>query len=61
MSRAKAKFAMLHDLQNRQSDIILTKKDCDLISDALYTYFGTSIPNDVRELCIWLSNLKKIR
>lgn len=61
MSRAKAKFAVLHDLQCRQSDIILTKKDCDIIRDALYAHFGTSIPNDIRELCIWLTQLRKIR
>ena len=35
MSRAKAKLAILHDLQCKQPDYIFTKKDCDLISDAL--------------------------
>lgn len=29
MSRAKAKLAILHDLQCKQPDIILTKKDRD--------------------------------
>lgn len=35
MSRAKAKLAVIHDLQGKQPDIILTKKDCDTIADAL--------------------------
>lgn len=35
MSRAKAKLALVHDLQSREPDIILTKKDCDMIANAL--------------------------
>lgn len=35
MSRAKAKIAVLHDMQSRYSDFILTKKDCDMIKKAL--------------------------
>ena len=35
MSRAKAKIAILHDMQSRYSDVILTKKDCDMIKKAL--------------------------
>ena len=35
MSRAKAKLAVLHDLQCRMHDVILTKKDCDMIAKAL--------------------------
>lgn len=35
MSRNKAKLAKIHDLQNRLADIILTKKDCDKIANAL--------------------------
>lgn len=35
MSRAKAKLAKIHDLQNRLGDITLTKKDCDKIAHAL--------------------------
>ena len=35
MSRAKAKLAVIHDLQGKQPGIILTKKDCDIIADAL--------------------------
>lgn len=40
MSRAKAKLAIVHDLQNKQSDVILTKKDCDMIAEALYEKYG---------------------
>ena len=36
MSRAKAKIAVLHDMQCRYSDVILTKKDCDMIKNALF-------------------------
>lgn len=35
MSRAKAKILRLTDLQCKHSDFILTKKDCDLICEAL--------------------------
>ena len=35
MSRAKAKLCKIHDLQGRFSDVILTKKDCDMIAKAL--------------------------
>lgn len=35
MSRKNAKLCRIHDLQNRKSDIILTKKDCDMIANAL--------------------------
>lgn len=35
MSRAKAKLATIHDLQCKECDVILTKKDCDMIADAL--------------------------
>lgn len=35
MSRAKAKLAVIHDLQCKECDVILTKKDCDMIADAL--------------------------
>lgn len=39
MSRAKAKLAVLHDLQSREADYILTKKDCDMIARALRTTY----------------------
>ncbi len=35
MSRAKAKLAIIKDLQCREPNVILTKKDCDMIADAL--------------------------
>lgn len=35
MSRAKAKLCKVHDLQGRFPDVILEKKDCDMIADAL--------------------------
>lgn len=35
MSRAKAKLALLRDLQCKQPDYILTKRDCELIRTAL--------------------------
>ena len=35
MSRAKAKIAVLHDMQSRYSDVILTKKDCDMIKKGI--------------------------
>lgn len=35
MSRANKKLAKLSDLQCRLSDVILTKKDCDMIANAL--------------------------
>ena len=39
MSRKNAKICKVHDLQSRYSDIILTKKDCDLICKALVETF----------------------
>lgn len=42
MSRAKAKLAIVHDLQSKQNDIILTKKDCDIIADTLLEKYGYS-------------------
>ena len=35
MSRAKAKLCKVHDLQGRFPDVILEKKDCDMIANAL--------------------------
>jgi len=36
MSRKNAKLAKIIDLQCHQPDIILTKKDCDIIAEALW-------------------------
>ena len=40
MSRAKAKLVIMHDLQCKQPDWILTKKDCDMIAKALTETYG---------------------
>ena len=40
MSRAKAKLVIMHDLQCKQSDWVLTKKDCDMIANALAETYG---------------------
>ena len=46
MSRAKAKLAIIKDLQCKEPTIILTKKDCDMIADALLnTYEFPKISN----------------
>ncbi len=47
MSRKNAKMCKIHDLQNRYPDVILTKKDCDMITKALYsTYVDNKNRND---------------
>lgn len=57
MSRAKAKLATIHDLQSKQSDIILTKKDCDMICNALANTYSFS---EMSDLYFWIKNLSKI-
>lgn len=57
MSRAKAKLAVIHDLQSRQNDFILTKKDCDMIADALLKNCEF---DKVKRLYHWLINLSKL-
>lgn len=42
MSRKNAKIAILHDMQSRYSDFILTKKDCDMIKKALLNTYDWS-------------------
>ena len=42
MSRAKAKLAKLTDLQCKQPTYIITKKDCDLICNALLNTYDYS-------------------
>ena len=57
MSRAKAKLAVIHDLQGKQPDIILTKKDCDIIADAL---IKSKIEFDkIKGLYFYLKDLSK--
>ena len=54
MSRAKAKLCRIHDLQGRLSDVILTKKDCDMIAKAL----GNTYPFDeVKDLYYYFKKL----
>jgi len=57
MSRAKVKLAMMHDLQSRQNDVILTKKDCDMIASALLKTHGYA---EVKQLYMWFKNLSKL-
>lgn len=40
MSRAKAKLVKMCDLQCKQPDWILTKKDCDMIAKAIAETYG---------------------
>ena len=44
MSRAKAKLVIMHDLQGKQPDWVLTKKDCDMIAHALAETYGLKEP-----------------
>lgn len=54
MSRAKAKIAVLHDMQSRYSDFILTKKDCDMIKKGLLETF------EWKEIRILYNHLNKL-
>lgn len=40
MSRAKAKLAVVVDMQCKQPDFVLTKRDCDMIASALVDKYG---------------------
>ena len=44
MSRAKAKLVLMRDLQCKQPDWVLTKKDCDMIANALFETYGLKDP-----------------
>ena len=57
MSRAKVKLAIVHDLQSRQDDIILTKKDCDMITSALLEKYGYS---EVKQLYLFFKGLGQL-
>jgi len=57
MSRAKAKLAVVHDLQSKQDDIILTKKDCDMIARAILEKYGYA---EVKELYLFLRRVGKL-
>lgn len=58
MSRAKAKLVIMHDLQCKQPDWILTKKDCDMIANALLETYGFSDPV-LSRFCKYLKDLGK--
>ena len=57
MSRAKAKLAVLHDLQSREADYILTKKDCDMIAQALIMTYRFE---DISRLYLYLIKLGRL-
>lgn len=60
MSRAKKKMCSVHDLQSRQNDIILTKKDCDFICNALLnTYVNFKFPSKDKKRAFLLSRYFK--
>ena len=54
MSRKNAKIAVLHDMQSRYSDIVLTKKDCDMICNALIEKY------EWKEIAFLYTHLKKL-
>lgn len=60
MSRKNAKLAKIIDLQCHQPTIILTKKDCDTIAEALWTVHKDN-PKEILELYYYLKDLSKIR
>lgn len=57
MSRAKAKLALIHDLQSKQCDMILTKKDCDMIAEALKETYAWP---RIRQMYYWFKNLSRL-
>lgn len=57
MSRAKAKLCKIHDLQGRLSDCILTKKDCDMIADALQNTYHF---REIKDLYFYFKDLGHI-
>lgn len=56
MSRAKAKLLRLHDLQCKHSDVILTKKDCDMIAKALENTYPFE---EIKDFYFYLKDLSK--
>lgn len=66
MSRGNKKICSIHDLQSRTNDVILTKKDCDLISFALCNvYYSIKYPSKDRkqafDLARYFKDLTKIK
>jgi len=60
MSRKNAKLARITDLQCHQPDIILTKKACDTIAEALWTLHKDN-PKEILDLYWYFRDLSKIR
>ena len=60
MSRKNAKLAKIIDLQCHQPDIILTKKDCDIIAEALWVAHKDN-PKEILGLYYYLKDLSNIR
>ena len=60
MSRKNAKLAIIKDLQCHQPTIILTKKDCDTIAEALLIAHKDN-PKEILGLYYYLKDLSKIR
>lgn len=60
MSRKNAKLARIIDLQRHQPDIILTKKDCDTIAEALLVAHKDN-PKEILGLYYYLKDLSNIR
>lgn len=60
MSRKNAKLAKIIDLQCHQPTIILTKKDCDTIAEALLVAHKDN-PKKIQGLYWYFRDLSKIR
>jgi hypothetical protein len=60
MSRKNAKLAKITDLQCHQPTIILTKKDCDMIAEALWISHKDN-PKEILSLYWYFKDLSKIR
>ena len=59
MSRAKAKLVLMRDLQCKQPDWVLTKKDCDMIAKALLETYGMK-DRKLLQFYIYLKDLGRI-
>lgn len=57
MSRAKAKLVLIHDLQSKQCVVILTKKDCDMIAEALQKTYACP---RISQMYYWFKNLSRL-
>ena len=59
MSRAKAKLVLMRDLQCKHPDLVLTKKDCDMIAKALLETYGLK-DRKLLQFYIYLKDLGRI-